>query len=100
MTASRSKTTADPLDETQLAAERELLTRSLERESKALREVRAALTRMGENNYGVCLNCEEEISVNRLNAVPWTRLCIACQEQEERLQGHDMSSPELPALAA
>src|SRR5262252_2466544 len=71
--------TSDALDEVGLAAERELMTRNLERGSRVLRDVRAALRRIEEGSYGTCLNCEEEISPKRLNAVPWAPLCIGCQ---------------------
>src|ERR1700675_1099654 len=63
--------TPDALDEVQLASERELTTRNLERESKLLREVAAALGRIQQGNYGTCLNCEEQIGLKRLKAVPW-----------------------------
>lgn len=76
--------TSDALDEVQLASERELTTRGLERESRVLHGVRAALGRIADGTYGACLDCEEEISQKRLKAVPWATLCIACQEQEER----------------
>src|SRR6266404_8037570 len=66
----------DALDEVQLATERELATRNLERESKLLRSVRRALSRVEEGTYGLCLDCEEEISAKRLKALPWTSLCI------------------------
>ena len=75
--------TPDALDETQLATERELATRNLERESKLLRSVRQALSRIEEGTYGLCLNCEEEISAKRLKALPWTSLCIHCQQQAD-----------------
>jgi DnaK suppressor protein len=75
--------TPDALDEVQFATARELSTRDLERESSLLRQVRAALDRINEGSYGVCLECEEEISQKRLNAVPWATLCIACQEQSD-----------------
>jgi DnaK suppressor protein len=76
--------TPDALDEVQFATARELSTRSLERESTLLREVRAALDRIADGSYGVCPHCEEEISQKRLKAVPWATLCIACQEQSDR----------------
>lgn len=76
--------TPDALDEVQLATERELVTRNLERESKLLRYVRAAIDRIDKGTYGTCLQCEEEISVKRLNALPWTPLCIECQERADR----------------
>src|SRR2546421_12242807 len=70
----------DALDEVQHAAERELAIRNLDRESSLLRNVRAALRRIDEGAFGVCLHCEEDISPKRLNAVPWTSYCIHCQE--------------------
>jgi DnaK suppressor protein len=75
--------TPDVLDEIQLAAERELTTRSLERESQLLRDVRAALDRIAEGAYGTCFECDEEISYKRLRAVPWAALCITCQEHAD-----------------
>jgi len=76
--------TADALDEVQLAGERELAIRNLDRESNLLRNVRSALGRMADGSYGVCLHCEEDISAKRLNAVPWTAYCIKCQEAADR----------------
>lgn len=74
----------DALDEVQHAAERELAIRNLDRESHLLRNVRAALRRLDEGAYGVCLHCEEDINPKRLNAVPWTPFCISCQELADR----------------
>jgi DnaK suppressor protein len=75
---------ADALDEVQHAAERELAIRNLDRESNLLRNVRLALRRIEDGSFGTCLHCEEEISPKRLAAVPWTALCIQCQEQADR----------------
>src|ERR1700732_3236933 len=76
--------TPDALDEVQLAGERELAIRNLDRESNLLRNVRLALGRMADGAYGTCLHCEEDISPKRLNAVPWTAYCIKCQEAADR----------------
>src|SRR5205085_541249 len=76
----------DALDEVQNAAERELAIRNLDRESKLLSNVRSALRRIDEGNFGVCVHCEEDISPKRINAVPWTPFCIDCQEQADRAQ--------------
>ena len=85
--------TADALDEVQFAAARELSTRNLERESSLLREVHAALNRIEDGSYGVCLECEEDISQKRLKAVPWATHCIACQQHSDQNQhpevGHE-----------
>jgi len=83
--------TADALDEVQLAGERELAIRNLDRESNLLRNVRAALDRMADGSYGVCLHCEEDISPKRLNPVPWTAYCTKCQEAADR---HDIETVE------
>src|ERR1019366_7587924 len=76
--------TPDALDEVQLAGERELAIRNLDRESNLLRNVRGALSRVADGSYGICLHCEEEIKPKRLDAVPWTKYCIRCQEASDR----------------
>lgn len=48
---------------------------------KLLREVQDALHRIEAGTYGVCHECEEPISVKRLDAVPWALYCVTCQEQ-------------------
>lgn len=84
----------DALDEVQNAAERELAIRNLDRESKLLNHVRAALARIEDGTYGICVHCEEEISPKRLNAVPHTPYCIECQEQADRMQAEGTESVE------
>ena len=83
----------DALDEVQHATERELAIRNLDRESNLLRNVRAALRRIEDCSYGVCLHCEEDISPKRLAAVPWTAFCIQCQEIADRSQGDSANHP-------
>ena len=80
------RTSPDALDEVQYATERELAIRSLDRDSNLLRNVRAALDRIEEGSFGVCLHCEEDISPKRLAAVPSTAFCIVCQEIADRSQ--------------
>jgi DnaK suppressor protein len=84
----------DALDEVQHAAERELAIRNLDRESHLLRNVRAALQRIDEGTYGICLHCDEEISQKRLEAVPWAAYCIRCQELVDRSQNENAESME------
>src|ERR1041385_7200870 len=76
--------TPDALDEVQLAGERELAIRNLDRESNLLRNVRSALARIADGSYGICMHCEEDIKPKRLDAVPWTKYCIRCQEAADR----------------
>jgi DnaK suppressor protein len=83
--------TPDALDEVQLAGERELAIRNLDREASLLRNVRAALFRINDGSYGICLHCEEEIKPKRLEAVPWAAFCIRCQEAADR---HEFAAAE------
>ena len=76
--------TPDAIDEVQLAGERELAIRNLDRESNLLRNVRGALGRVADGSYGICMHCEEDIKIKRLDAVPWTKYCIKCQEAADR----------------
>ena len=46
-----------------------------------LRLIDEALDRIESGDYGVCLNCEEDIPHKRLNALPWAKFCVPCQEQ-------------------
>jgi DnaK suppressor protein len=79
--------TPDAIDEVQGATERELAVRNLDRDSNMLRKVREALRRIENGSFGVCLQCEEDISPKRLAAVPWTAFCIRCQENADRNEG-------------
>lgn len=49
-----------------------------------LQMVESALLRIREGSFGECINCGNEINPKRLEAVPWTRFCIACQEKKEK----------------
>lgn len=75
---------AEEFDRLQQQLNREVAIRNLDRESKQLKEVRAALSRIDENTFGICLRCEEDIPEKRLKAVPWAAYCIACQEKLDR----------------
>ena len=49
-------------------------------EKNLLREVEEALRRVDEGSFGVCQECEEPISAKRLQALPWAKFCVRCQE--------------------
>jgi DnaK suppressor protein len=48
-----------------------------------LKAIREAVDRIDRDEYGECLNCQEDIDERRLTAVPWVGLCLQCQEQIE-----------------
>ncbi len=51
----------------------------ISRDIEELRDVEAALERIAQGTYGVCIDCEEKIAANRLDAVPAASRCHACQ---------------------
>ena len=75
---------ADQMDEIQYASERDLAMRNVDRESSLLRQVKAALRRIHDGSFGVCIECESAISPKRLAAVPWASRCIQCQDAADR----------------
>jgi DnaK suppressor protein len=75
---------ADQMDEIQLATERDLATRNADRESGLLRDVKGALRRIHDDEFGTCMECESAISPKRLVAVPWAARCLQCQEAADR----------------
>ncbi len=67
---------------TSLAKEMQLGHKS--RDRALLGAVDAALKRISEGTFGKCLNCGQEINTKRLEAIPWVRYCITCQELIDR----------------
>jgi DnaK suppressor protein len=63
---------------TSLAREIDLAQKS--RDRALLASVDAALKRISLGTFGDCLNCGQEINTKRLEAIPWVRYCITCQE--------------------
>ena len=74
----------DPIDEAIQSSDRAVEARALEANSILLREVIAALRRTQSGDYGTCAGCARQISQKRLDAIPWTPLCINCQEEQEQ----------------
>jgi DnaK suppressor protein len=55
------------------------------REGNYLYHLDRALERIAKGEYGICVQCNNEISPERLEAVPHARLCIQCKSKEEKL---------------
>jgi len=91
---------SDILDQIQHAQEREMAIGNLERASARLSEVRTALQRLRLRTFGICVDCEEEVSMKRLAAVPWTTSCLACQEASDRSKVATGNALEESALNA
>lgn len=73
----------DPEDQAIELENEEVLDRLEPQSRKELADVLAALERMEEGEYGQCLDCDGEIGVKRLKALPWARYCIDCAEARE-----------------
>jgi len=80
------ETSPDELDRIENANNRDYAMSNLERATSRLRDVRSALCRVDAGTFGICVGCEENITLKRLVAVPWASYCIACQEATDRNQ--------------
>ena len=76
--------TEDIVDRANNAYNRELMFSLSDNERATLLQIENALARMDEGSYGRCANCGQSIAVQRLEAVPWARFCIDCQELAEK----------------
>jgi RNA polymerase-binding transcription factor len=80
----------DPVDMTQQESDREMTAWAFDHQARLAQEIRAAMDRIADGTYGVCLSCEAEISSKRLSVMPWAELCIHCQEAADT---HSSSRP-------
>ncbi len=76
----------DPSDRATMESETSFTLRIRDRERHLIGKIKDALTRIENGTYGVCEECEEEISEARLKARPVTTLCIACKNIQERTE--------------
>jgi len=81
---SDSVRTPDEAEFAAKSAEQDVAAVTADLRSHMLREVEKSLQRLAKGTYGVCEGCGEEISPNRLNAIPWTQYCLTCQELRSR----------------
>jgi RNA polymerase-binding transcription factor len=65
---------------------KEFLFHQSNNDRQLLQMVENALSRIREGSFGECISCGKEINPKRLEAVPWTRHCIECQEKLEQGQ--------------
>jgi DnaK suppressor protein len=82
--AQETDTAQDVADRASGTYQKEFLFAQSNTERRLLQMVERALFNIGEGTYGECEHCGNEINERRLEAVPWARHCIACQEKLER----------------
>jgi DnaK suppressor protein len=76
--------TQDIADRAASSYNKEFLFHQSNAERQLLQMVESALGRIREGSFGQCISCGRDINPKRLEAVPWTRHCIECQEKLER----------------
>ena len=77
----------DPTDRANLETDRNFLLRIRDRERKLIGKIQEAFARIDDGTFGICEECGEDISEERLKARPVTTLCIDCKtkaEEEEK----------------
>ncbi len=77
-------TTQDIADKAANSYTKEFLFHQSDDNRRILQLVNEALERLKNGSYGHCVACQEEVQVKRLEAVPWARHCIECQEKQEQ----------------
>ncbi|HEY0513953.1 MAG TPA: TraR/DksA family transcriptional regulator [Thermoanaerobaculia bacterium] len=76
--------TEDIVDRANNAYNRELMFSLSDAERNTLLQIENALRRMDDKAYGRCANCGQNIAILRLEALPWARFCVDCQELAEK----------------
>ncbi len=76
--------TPDPVDLAVRNYSKNVMLAVSENESRQLTLIDEALRRIEDDEYGKCQNCEKPINEKRLNAIPWARYCLECQELVEQ----------------
>jgi DnaK suppressor protein len=71
---------AEPLDDIQRSADCVMALDSLARNWQMSALILEALERIDKHTYGLCAECDSQISEKRLAALPWAKCCIRCQE--------------------
>jgi DnaK suppressor protein len=84
----------DHVDAAVDSANDEICSRLAEIESRQLAEIERTLRRIAEGSYGRCESCGGRIPAPRLNALPYTTRCIACQRREESLSRPGAERPD------
>ena len=77
---------ADPLDRASFESDRIRKLRIRDRESMLIKKIRQSLEDIENGEYGICEDCGEDISIERLKARPVTSLCISCKTERESLE--------------
>ncbi len=77
---------ADIVDQAALDIDRNYTLRICDRESRLIKKIKIALSKIEEGTFGICESCDEQIGIERLKARPVTAYCIRCKTQMEAFE--------------
>ncbi len=80
----------DPMDQVQSRMDLDMAVLALNTDFKIQKAVETAISLLETGEYGICQECGEPINPKRLEAIPWTTLCVSCQgmlDEQERQEG-------------
>lgn len=87
--------THDSADRCLISISKESLFERSSQRRTVLRLIEAALKRIADGSFGVCIACGDDIQARRLEALPWTQFCIRCQAEREQEVGSSLSARTL-----
>ncbi|HEY7534890.1 MAG TPA: RNA polymerase-binding protein DksA [Thermodesulfobacteriota bacterium] len=76
----------DPLDRAKSESSITIELRKRDRERKLIQKIQKAIQKMEDGSYGICEECGDEISEERLKVRPEATLCIKCKEEQEKIE--------------
>ncbi|MBT3584381.1 MAG: hypothetical protein HN509_05725 [Halobacteriovoraceae bacterium] len=89
---------SDPLDEAAVNIQASQELRFRNRENFYLKKINKTLDRVENKTYGMCTDCDGEISFERLSARPTAELCIVCKEEAEVSESHNFHQKKSKSL--
>jgi len=93
-------TTQDSGDRSVISLSKESLFERSSQRRTVLRLIEAALNRIADGSFGICVGCGEAIQDRRLHALPWTQFCLRCQGAlEDKIEANLSTRTSIPATA-
>ena len=95
-----AEATQDSADRCVISLSKEALFERSSQRRTVLGLIEAALKRIADGSFGICVGCGDEIQDQRLQALPWTQFCLRCQgELEEKIGASLSTKTPIPATA-
>jgi DnaK suppressor protein len=92
--------TQDSADQCIISVSKEALYERMSQRRTVLLLIEAALKRIADRSFGICVGCGDKIQDQRLQALPWTQFCLRCQgELEEKIGASLSTRAPIPAIA-